>query len=376
MRILLTFISIFHLLGLQAAAYYISPNGKDNHAGNRWFVPFRTFERAVSALRPGDTLNIMKGDYFSDAEAIIDIDKSGRENAWIVVKNYLNHKPVLHVKTKYGVRLKSANYVSIEGLQIKPESFYGGNQPVSDAELTGIFLDGSYGAPCRHIKIYNNYVLNFSGAGLLARYYDYLILSYNKFFRNGIGDNTYGAIYLDLGLNTDEKEIYHNFIQANTLEKNSLPDSGKTLPCKPFLYMRFDSAQAPHRDARTLIHNNIAYTNGGGGILIEQATGVRIVHNTLYKNARQATCDWPEVEIRNCRNIDVQNNIFYPFDEKTASRVVLSDSVRFRNNLNYNTGLYVKGMNDVRTDPQFEDIREKENLFNFRLKGNSPAINA
>ncbi len=355
---------------VSGGAYYIAPHGNDLNPGDKWFRPFRTIQKAADLARAGDTVYVMNGDYYSQNESLINIERSGTDKAWIVFKNYLNHKPVLHLKNSYGIRIKSASYISIEGFTFTPQNSKENNQ-APKVSSTGIFLDGSYPVPCSHIKIYNNFFKNLPGNGILANYFDYVIISYNKLYNNANVPDVKGSIVLLNSLDTDSKPVIHNFIQANVLEKNS----SESMNCQASIHIE-GNPNLLHKNYLTLIHNNIIYSNGGGGIRILASGGIRFIHNTLYKNSELPLCNNAEIELSNSSLIQILNNIFNSSDNKPGSIVKNSSQVRLEHNLYYNFSSREKGKNDLVFNPEFELINDEEKIYNFRLKGNSRAINA
>jgi hypothetical protein len=368
-----TLVILFALWFFDASgiSYYVSANGNDINKGTKWVFPFKTIQKAASLTRPGDTVFIMKGDYYSNNESLLHIERSGNEkDGWIVFKNYLNHKPVLHVKNKNGIWIQSSGYISIEGLTIVPET--SDSITFRSKTYTGILIDGTYESPCAHLKIFNNFIQKMPGNGLMANYFDYLTISYNKFYSNAQIPDSKAAIFLKNLVDVDGRAIYHNFIQANTLEKNGF----NALACHPAILMEYEFKNLTNSNSKTLVHNNILYLNGGGGISIKGALGINVINNTLYKNSESNECKEGEIVIANCSGLNVLNNIFYTSTAKPGNVIMSSADIRFQNNLYYNFSAKEKGENDLVSNPEFELINDKEGVYNFRLKGNSPAINA
>lgn len=359
---------------LLATGYYVSPNGDDMNKGNKWFTPFKTLQKAAFVAKAGDTVYILKGDYYSNNEAVLHIENSGKENAWIVYKNYLNHKPVLHVNHKYGIRIQSANFISIEGLNIHSDTAILKANPMND--FTGIFIDGRYNSPCTHLKIFNNFIQKMSGNGIAANYFDYLTISYNKLFGNSTGTLNSAAIDLKNVLDVDGQDVYHNYIQGNVLQKNGQNTNMAQSDCRPAIQMNYNPDYITSAESRTLIHNNIIYNSGGGGLQAHGAVGCDIVNNTFYKNSESVHCREAEIRIANCSKFNVLNNIFYSSPAKPGNQLINATDIIFQNNMFYNFSSKDHGENDMIANPEFELTNDKDGIYNFRLKGNSPAINS
>ncbi len=376
MRLIILLLCFFHSGFLIGRGIYVSATGNDLNKGNHWFVPFKTIQKAADLAVAGDTVYIMKGDYSTDAEALLSFNKSGNEKAWIVFKNYKNHQPQLQVKTKYGIHLRSCSYVSIEGLTIQTQKLYGSQTAVSDSTSVGIYLEGSYESPCTHIKLYNNFIRDHKGPALSANYFDYVTIGYNKFYKNASRAKGQAVVDLKNGVFIDDQAGWHSFIQANTFEKNSLFDSSQMTSCSPVILIQMaEKSELTHR-SKVLIHNNLIYTNGSGSIWLESAIGVDIVNNSLYKNNENVICAKAEIQLIGSDYINILNNILYASTGQTGISNLVSKQLVIKNNLQYNTVQTEWGEHAIKSDPKFELINEENALYNFRLKGNSPAINS
>lgn len=349
-------------------SFYLSPNGNDLNAGNRWFLPFRTMDKALSALRPGDSLHIMNGTYRTREESNIHLKRGGLPGQWVVIRNYLNHRPVIYGGSTAAVWLQGAEYVSLEGLTFVSDP--------DDPSATGILIEGRASKPCSHIKVYDCFVRNFRGPAVRADGYDYLTLGYNKFSRNAVDPDARAVLHFLNHTPTDLLPGYRNYLQANTMEKNALQVSPGKLVCNPLILF-----EEPPRDRvlsgyQTLVHNNILYDNGGGGMRFDRTAGVRVLNNTLYQNGQNELCDHPELWFVHATECDASNNIFYTSAAKPATRLTNSVSVRFSHNLYFNFSYHEPGLSDLIEQPQFQYIDPERKEFNFRLKPGSPAVNA
>lgn len=358
---------------LQARSLYVSPKGNDSNKGNHWFVPLRTLAKAQSMVQPGDTVHIMNGDYYSESGPVLWIDKSGTENQWIVYKNYLSHKPVFHVRHGSGIQISNAHHISIEGIYIAQDI-----HAVADEDhlQTGIHVEGSYENPCTHIKIFNCFIRNLNGPAVRCTYFDYLTLSYNKFFGNAYATNALAVLLFNNIVESDDRSIYHVYIQANTMERNSISISKEHPACNPLMKFDYHRGLQSKPNNLTLIHNNILYENGGGALWFQDVLGFHIINNTLYKNCQQEFCNNPEIAFERSTDCKVYNNIVYCSSARKASSVYNGVDIWFKNNLYYNFSYHEQGINDLIANPEFENVGNSPDVYNFRLKGNSPAINA
>ncbi|MBK9107249.1 MAG: DUF1565 domain-containing protein [Saprospiraceae bacterium] len=357
-----------------AKSFYVSTNGNDLNKGNHWFVPFKTLEKAQDAVRPGDTVHIMRGDYYAKSAFNFEVTRNGTEGKWIVYKNYLNHKPVLYSGSKGVIHVKSSHYISFEGLILDVK-----NDWIDDAETnlqTGIAIQGVYEEPASHIKIYNCFIKNFKGPAIALENYDFITLSYNRFYNNAWDSKAAAVVLFTKAVETQSTQPYRNYIQSNVFEKNSISKTTSQPVCNPVIKFEYSKSSLLPDQKHALIYNNILYTNGGGGISIENGVAFLIMNNTHYKNAQQDSCEMPEIVISQSTNVLAANNIFFTSSAKPAGKIFNSVNTQFKNNLYYNFSSKESGENDIIADPEFELIDMEKNEYNFRLKGNSPAINA
>lgn len=74
--------------GAAAATYYVSTDGNDHNRGTR-AKPFRTVQKAVDAVRAGDTIEVMAGTYRENVRFGRLLGRGiGRPDAWITLKPY------------------------------------------------------------------------------------------------------------------------------------------------------------------------------------------------------------------------------------------------------------------------------------------------
>lgn len=132
--------------------YYVSNSGNDLNAGTD-IAPWEHVQFSLDQLAPGDTLNVMAGEY---NEKVV-IPTSGTANARITVRNHANDEPILD-GTGAGnlvpmLRISSKNHITIDGLTIR-------DNEMLDAQ--GILVDGgSDGIIIQNCTIYNiNYSIN------------------------------------------------------------------------------------------------------------------------------------------------------------------------------------------------------------------------
>jgi hypothetical protein len=83
-RIILLLFICFPLFG---GGFYVAPHGSDLNKGDKWFRPFKSLQKAADMARAGDTVYVMKGDYYTRNISLLHIQRSGTEKDWIVYKD-------------------------------------------------------------------------------------------------------------------------------------------------------------------------------------------------------------------------------------------------------------------------------------------------
>ncbi|MDQ3815278.1 MAG: hypothetical protein M3347_15260, partial [Armatimonadota bacterium] len=120
-------------------AFYVSPNGDDKNDGRSETTAFANPQKAVDVAGPGDIILVMNGTYkpVSVQGGVASFQRGGTPAAWIVLKNYPQHKPLFFVTGAWaGVRVgrpkgapSSAGqvwptlcYIEVRGLHVRGEA--------------------------------------------------------------------------------------------------------------------------------------------------------------------------------------------------------------------------------------------------------------
>lgn len=95
----------------EANVYYVSMTGSDANPGTSE-EPFRTFEKAISVLAPGDTLQVMPGTYYESMRLIV----SGTAEAPI---NIIGNGAILNMRgvEQTGIRIKGS-YLNLSNFEV------------------------------------------------------------------------------------------------------------------------------------------------------------------------------------------------------------------------------------------------------------------
>ncbi|GAA3638557.1 hypothetical protein GCM10022223_66990 [Kineosporia mesophila] len=104
--------------GVSTADLYVAPNGDDDARGSR-AQPFATLEKAVSVVRPGQTIALRQGVYRSSQT--LHIDTSGTAKRRIVLSGYRDERPVLDLSglphDQWGI-VQTGDFWTVQGLEI------------------------------------------------------------------------------------------------------------------------------------------------------------------------------------------------------------------------------------------------------------------
>lgn len=286
--------------------YYVAPQGNDENAGDSPVTAFATLQHALDLVQPGDTIQLLPGDYFENVVSQVD----GRADAPITIIGTVD--AVLH-----GAGAASAAFYLTH----------------NNYTLTGFTLDGLYGDPSqkdgytqkllyvqgegvtqgvRGLRVLNMRFQNAGGECLRLRYFAQKNeIAYSTFTTCGLLDFAFAeggkngeAIYIgtsstqwDDGKNptadpdaSRDNWVHHNVINtqgnecveikegasANLVEYNTC--TGQLDP---------DSGGIGVRGNHNIIRYNVVYGNIGAGVRLggHEAAGVQYgVQNAVYAN--------------------------------------------------------------------------------------------
>jgi hypothetical protein len=387
-----------------ATEYYVAGSGSDSNDGLSAATAFRTLQHAAGLVAPGDTVWVMNGTYDP-----VTLTTSGTSTSWITWEAFPGQKPEVYDNNGtdgYGIQVQ-ASYQVIAGLTLlgpnqsltfqqcyseftnNSPGYYGSNA----CNGSGVAIDGRGNeqqtvALYHHIVIRNCTIHEWGGSGVSAIWSDYITIEDNLIY-----DNAWYSRWGDSGISTwedlafDTASGYHMIIQRNVLFNNEqlVPQSDGdgiiidslncTSSCGTRLYPN-----------RTLVSNNLVFSNGGGGIVTFQSSHIDVVNNTSYENLQSpVNSGWGDIFINQCGDVNVYNNIAYAVPGGTALEVCCGGASTTNVSLDYN--LYFGGVNlnggppaagphDLTVDPQFVNPSIDAMVANFRLQTGSPAIDS
>jgi parallel beta-helix repeat protein len=337
--------------------YYVATNGSDSNPGTQ-INPFRTLARAVSALKPGDTLYVRGGTYRESLYCGINVCIPAG-TSWsnpVTVAAYPGETVV--IRPDSGMRTlnfqPNQQYIVIDGFILD----------ASNTPYAVIQIEDNVHA----IRIKNSEIENSCGQGIMD------VGSYNEFINLKVHDNGPFAgrtcpngfeldkahgIYIT-GQNTvvEHSEFYNNSgwgihvydggshagqVNNNILRYNLFHDNGKCAPCNAAGFLLGSGTG-------NIAYNNISYNNPLGIEVGYNATNNIVYNNTVYNNS------YGIIVRGSSSGATLKNNLF------TSSTV--TDIV--------DLGIRTVSTNNLTTDPRFVNPGAND----FHLQSGSTAIDS
>jgi parallel beta-helix repeat protein len=387
--------------GLNGKIYYVAASGDDKNNGENEKKPFKTLQHASDLTKPGDIVYIMNGLYKNQKdEDILGIKRSGTESNWIMYAAFPGHKPKLKVKAGDAISVYGADYLIIQGLEIE-----GGNPDVSlkyalaeknslqnkITNSSGVSIHPKWGSTdfSHHVIVRKCHVYKFSGSGIASNTADYILFESNIVHHNG-----YYCPWAMSGISVYKNWNFDNYSGYKMIIRNNISYANRNYV--PFFQKRkitdgngiiIDLTRESVKISdgkehmisyigRTLIENNVVYFNGGRGIHIYKSDHIDVINNTTYHNSQTEHLTG-DVSLYETNDVNFYNNILYP--QKNDYSIVIHDagsSVNIDYNLIHTTRKisFPKTHNIIGMDPMFMTVDSKAELYDFRLKPASPAI--
>jgi parallel beta-helix repeat protein len=359
--------------------YYVdSASGNDTNLGTTQKLALQTIQQANQRVAAGDTVYVKNGTY---NENII-VKSSGRPQRWITFQAFPGHKPAV-VGTNQAFSIEGS-YIKIMGFNI-----------TSKAE-NGIAIGGEIGGN-HHTQIVGN-IIHDSGCNAIGGMRtDYLLIANNTVYRNAFtAPWQCSGISIYQAQKFDDKPGFHNIVRGNIsysnenklLRKNGTVTDGNGIIIDDFRHTQQKTPQ-PKYTAWTLVENNITFDNGGRGIHVFQSDNVVVRNNTTFHNLKSNTLEGSingEITTYYSSRVGFYNNIAHARDKskKTFSDGYSSDN-KWEYNMSFNGQVWVGKDNSnaklgrgnvIDIDPLFVRASIIPSKANFRLKANSPAVNA
>lgn len=374
----------------QATNYYVATWGNDNNIGSE-AKPWKTIQKAANTAKAGDQVYIKKGTYYNN----VSIKNSGTSSSWIIFKAYPGHEKQVVLNNAYFI-ISKKSFVAISGIKVQngKHGFYV-EGPSSHIEITnnhtyntfasGIIVWGvAYGQNpgtynnISHVKIKNNKVQKACNGGwneciTVANGVVGFEITGNEIYDGGNPIN--GGEGIDVKEGARDGIIAYNNIHNLTRRGIYLDAGGLQNYTKPTL-------------SNIKVYNNISRNNVGAGMAIMtegdgDVYGISIYNNLFNSNTEDGLMYYKHpAGSGKIYNISCTNNTMHG-NGRYGILVNFSGAwgLQFRNNICYNSstsnykniaGSVTISNNLFNANPLFVDT----NAGNFRLKWNSPAINA
>ncbi len=317
-----------------AGAKFVSPSGNDAGSG-RLGDPWKTIQRAVDSLNPGDTLYVREGRYdvHTHDGAGIDVTRGGTPSRWVVIRNYPGEHPVITSKAWATVRIApGVSFVEVRGLDLA-------GQP---SAMTGQSSSGIGVYETDHIRLIGNDIHDYPGGAIATLHSDYLHIEANRVWNNTRRSPLQmSAISLYQLKASDNGAGYHNIIRGNIGwgNYNEVPPKGQTKITDGNCIIVDDSRNTQRGSTngpytgRTLIENNVCFDNGAHGVNVHLSDNVDIVNNTVFNNTLSPDIVYAEIQATYSGDVRIQNNLVMPSTPAYAINAYKSADVRRFNNL-------------------------------------------
>jgi hypothetical protein len=217
-------------------AFYVSAQGRDTNDGRSEKAAFATPQKALNEAQPGDIIVVMNGTYHGGLGSVASFPRAGTPAAWIVLKNYPFHKPMLSsngwniVSIAKGSKTapydgQALAYLELRGLHVRgdgdrikekfPEAI---GKSDGRSNSNGIAADGRYMKNgIHHLRFADNIVEYCPGQGLGALESDWVTIE-NNISRNNCWTTIYATSGISLlgAFNFDAADnIYKHLIRNN-----------------------------------------------------------------------------------------------------------------------------------------------------------------
>ena len=341
-------------------AYYVSTAGNDITGDGSSTNPWRSIQKGVNMIGPGDTLIVKSGRYTEEVQIS---NKNGTSENWITIKAETKGTVVVDANgftnTWAGIfRLDASSYIRISGFICRNITSH------------GIFICG-YGN--HDIRIDNNTIRNCSSSGIYcyrgindsSHWIQNVVIDYN--YMTELNNNNSGTYWSQEGLSFSGVRgfnVHHNRIEK--CNKETVDLKGGTG------YGSF------HHN----IINNTHYTTYQGktnwgsslfGLYIDgywkTAQNISIYNNLIYGNTTGIWCNTGEQTTGLSRNITLYNNIInlsQHNSEKPDGLIIGGYNRHIYNICIYSNTIYTQAGRPIATatpEKYFHNINIKNNIF-------------
>jgi hypothetical protein len=379
-------------------SYYVNAaTGDDNNnTGTSVDQPFASLQQAHDVSNPGDVINVADGTYTAYlGTAVLEISRSGTPGAPIVYQAMPGTRPsIVGTQSLAAVHFSGVSYVTLRGFDVVgwndtlvlsdvQAALSAGDNLLPIYNGVGIGVDRGIGSAVpHHIAILDCVVHDFPYSGIQITWGDYITVRGCAAFSNAKYSPLSGAGISVLNSHgIDNQNTYKTFIQQNVAYNNinlvTNEVSGGIIDGSGISIIgnQNDSTDGVAYAGRTLIENNLCYSNGGNGVLVFASSHVDVIYNTTDHNQINTNYGFGEIVPFNAVDINVYNNIMVAASTAPISSAVSSVNVSYGNNLGYGgNGTPVPGVYGF-SDPLFRNATNPARP-DYRLRLGSTASDA
>ena len=404
---------------LSAAVYRVSPGGADSNEGVR--KPWKSLQKGVDSLKPGDTLEVMAGEYpivaairISGKKAtqkapiliqaqgrVVLRDGSQKVNTWQGIIDIRNSRWItvrgfaLEQSGFFGVYINAADHITVERCSTN-ESLASGVAAWESSNIT--IRDNDIKAACNHGETIRGTSCQ---EHISLDHVQAFLIEGNKVHDSPESGKAHwgGGEGIDVKNGTSNGIVRNNevwnlvqvgiYVDAWQADITNLEIYGNRVHHCPNGII-INSEQTGNL-SHLRIHDNLSYSNGSGGIGVwffrnTTVTDIQIYNNTVVGNgrainqpyfvpARQKVDQGFGIEIRNphTTGLVIRDNISYDnFSGQLVLAPGIADPVIEHNLLGPSLGKGIAGAHALSGDPLFVNGA----AWDLRLRSGSPAIDA
>ena len=307
-----------------ADTLYVGNNGNDgrsrNQARNR-STPWRTIQRAVNEVNPGDTIVVQSGTY----NELVRIRRSGQANRLIELRSEGRHG----ARLLGDISVADQSYITIDGFDVTNRSQTGQTKGIDFTR-------------CHHVTVRNCRVRDCWGGGIGFDQSDWILCEWNLVHGNAFfnPDQHSGISVYEPQYRGNDSRRYGIIVRNNTSFNNrnlvnnaqfGRPTDGNGIVMDDFFNQQ-STGNGVRYDRETMVENNLCFSNGGQGIHCFLSQNIRIRNNTCLNNLDSFDFGG-EVTVSESERVYVYNNVLVSSSNRFAAFNFDSSDVFFFFNL-------------------------------------------
>ena len=318
-------------------SYFVSNSlGDNDNNGTSESSPFKTINRALHNIQPGDTINVMNGLYHNEEfgtanphpsdgsqsenmnnPAAVVISKSGNEGNYITIRGLPGHRPKIKFDGRGGILINgSQSYLIIEGFEIEgPAASVDYNKAITDRKwkvkcdqeglnynhsfFAGFGIWGGFSKDFlhHHIIIRNNIVHHTTGSGIRFNDSDHITIENNTVYNTTwwTSNASSAVVFAEAKAQTDSDNgddikmimrgniVYNNwnripfYMTSGVIPPNGNPPSGNYGNADYSTILDGQGLYVTRSDddyyGTFLFENNLCVNNGKNGINFDRSEG-------------------------------------------------------------------------------------------------------